>query len=63
MVDKYGAATVDACIDELLNMADRHMRSLIKTVPDGTYSGTVPLSSGPSVVTIRADGNWSLAVG
>ncbi|WP_152594796.1 TM2 domain-containing protein [Microbacterium profundi] len=29
----------------------------------GTYSGTVPLSSGPSVVTIRADGNWSLAVG
>jgi N-methylhydantoinase B len=43
MVDKYGAATVDACINELLNMADRHMRSLIKTVPDGTYVGTAIL--------------------
>jgi N-methylhydantoinase B len=39
MVDKYGAAEVDACIEELLAMADRHMRALIKTVPDGTYEG------------------------
>jgi N-methylhydantoinase B len=39
MVDKYGAAQVDACIGELLNMADRHMRALVKAVPDGTYEG------------------------
>ena len=26
MIDKYGEKTVDACIDELLDMADRHMR-------------------------------------
>jgi N-methylhydantoinase B len=43
MLDKYGAAEVDACIGELLNLADRHMRSLIKTVPDGTYEGTAIL--------------------
>lgn len=29
----------------------------------GAYSGTVPLSSGPSVLTVTADGNWTLAVG
>lgn len=29
----------------------------------GAYSGTVPLSSGPSVITVTADGNWTLAVG
>jgi len=27
----------------------------------GAYSGTVPLSSGPSVVGVRADGAWTLA--
>ena len=27
----------------------------------GTYSGTVPLSSGPSVIVVGADGNWTLA--
>lgn len=26
----------------------------------GTYSGTVPLSSGPSVITVGADGNWTM---
>ena len=26
----------------------------------GTYSGTVPLSSGPSVISVQADGNWTL---
>lgn len=39
MLDKYGKAQVDSCIGELLNMAERHMRSLIKQVPDGTYEG------------------------
>ncbi|WP_396667365.1 TM2 domain-containing protein [Microbacterium sp. R86528] len=28
----------------------------------GTYSGTVPLSAGPSVIEISADGNWTLAI-
>jgi len=28
----------------------------------GTYSGTVPLSAGPSVITVTADGRWTLAV-
>jgi TM2 domain-containing membrane protein YozV len=27
----------------------------------GAYSGTVPLSSGPSVIVVGADGNWTLA--
>ncbi|EPR75868.1 hypothetical protein ADILRU_1828 [Leifsonia rubra CMS 76R] len=26
----------------------------------GTYSGTVPLSAGPSVISVQADGNWTL---
>ncbi len=43
LLDKYGKAVVDACIDELLNMAERHMRSLIASVPDGTYAGTAIL--------------------
>lgn len=29
----------------------------------GAYSGTVPLSAGPSLVSITADGAWTLAVG
>lgn len=28
----------------------------------GPYSGTVPLGSGPSVITVQADGNWTLRV-
>ena len=43
MLDKYGLDEVDLCIDELLSMADRHMRSLIKGIPDGSYSGTAIL--------------------
>jgi N-methylhydantoinase B len=43
MVAKYGAREVDACVGELLDMADRHMRSLIRGVPDGTYVGTAVL--------------------
>jgi N-methylhydantoinase B len=39
MLDKYGKVQVDSCVGELLNMAERHMRSLIKQVPDGTYEG------------------------
>lgn len=29
----------------------------------GPYSGTVPLSAGPSVITVNADGGWTLTVG
>lgn len=43
MLDKYGVAETDACIAELLDMADRHMRELIKGVPDGVYEGTAVL--------------------
>ena len=43
MLDKYGIDQVKIYIDELLSMADRHMRSLIKQVPDGNYTGTAIL--------------------
>src|SRR5260221_6289689 len=39
MLERYGDAEVDACIGELMELADRHMRALIRTVPDGTYEG------------------------
>lgn len=39
LLKKYGVKEVQACIEELMNMADVHMRSLIKNVPDGTYTG------------------------
>jgi TM2 domain-containing membrane protein YozV len=28
----------------------------------GAYSGTVPMGAGPSVITVTADGNWTIAV-
>ena len=28
----------------------------------GAYSGTVPLSAGPSILTVTADGAWTLAI-
>ena len=39
LLDKYGKQTVQACIAELLSMAERHMRKLISAVPDGHYFG------------------------
>lgn len=39
LLARYGLATVQAAIAELKNMADRHMRSLIASIPDGTYHG------------------------
>ena len=35
------------------------MGLLVNTI--GAYSGTVPLSSGPSVIAVTADGTWTLA--
>ncbi len=43
LMDKYGQDVVQACIAELLNMANAHMNGLISKVPDGTYSGTAIL--------------------
>jgi N-methylhydantoinase B len=43
MIARYGVDGVEAAIGELLDLADRHMRSLIKTVPDGSYEGTAIL--------------------
>jgi N-methylhydantoinase B len=42
-LDKYGTDQVTACIDELLDMADKHMRSLVRTVPNGVYEGVAIL--------------------
>ncbi len=39
LLDKYGLDEVRACIATLMDMADKHMRSLIGDVPDGTYQG------------------------
>ena len=43
MMEKYGAEQVKDCIEELLSMADRHMRSLVNEIPDGEYFGTAVL--------------------
>jgi N-methylhydantoinase B len=65
LIDKYGLDTVRAAIDELLDMADRHMRKLIAEVPDGTYVGTAILEDAghgfgdfeiTATVTIKGDG-------
>lgn len=37
LLDKYGVQTVRDCIDELLDMADRQMRAIIGSLPDGVY--------------------------
>lgn len=43
LLDKYGVATVKACIAELKEMADRQMRSLIQSIADGVYYGSAIL--------------------
>ncbi len=43
LLDRYGVDQVRACITELKDMADRHMRALLRDVPDGFYSGTAIL--------------------
>ena len=58
LLDKYGVATVQAAIAELKNMADRHMRHLIATIPDGQYHGEAVLEDsghGLGALTISAD--------
>jgi N-methylhydantoinase B len=43
LLDKYGVETVHDCIDELMNMADRHMRHIMAEVPDGIYEASAIL--------------------
>jgi N-methylhydantoinase B len=43
LLEKYGKQVVLDCIDELLAMAENHMRSMIKKVPDGVYHGVATL--------------------
>ena len=43
LLDKYGADTVRECIDELMDMADRHMRQIMRSLKDGIYEGTAVL--------------------
>jgi N-methylhydantoinase B len=37
LVAKYGEATLQACIDEMMDRSERQMRSYIAEIPDGTY--------------------------
>ncbi|WP_018152337.1 caprolactamase subunit beta [Leeia oryzae] len=56
LLDKYGVATVRAAIAELKDMADRHMRTLIRSIPDGEYAGEAVLEDaghGHGELTIR----------
>ena len=43
LINKYGLEKVNLCIEELLSMADKHMRTLIKKIPNGEYTGTATL--------------------
>ena len=43
LLEKYGKQVVLDCIDELLAMAENHMRAMIKKVPDGVYRGVATL--------------------
>jgi len=57
LLDKYGVQEVQACIDELMHMADRSMRSLFASVPDGTYEASAVLEDaghGLGELTIKA---------
>lgn len=58
LLDKYGVETVRAAIEELKNMADNHMRTLISSIPDGHYHGEAVLEDsghGLGDLTISAD--------
>ena len=39
LLDKYGPETVMACIDEMIDRAERAVRSEIRKIPDGVYYG------------------------
>ncbi|MCW5222124.1 hydantoinase B/oxoprolinase family protein [Verminephrobacter aporrectodeae subsp. tuberculatae] len=56
LLDKYGVREVQACVDELLNMAERSMRALIASVPDGSYQASAVLEdAGHGLGDLRID--------
>ncbi len=57
LLEKYGVQTVRDCIDALMDMADHHMRQIIREVPDGTYESAAILEDsghGYGEIEIRA---------
>jgi N-methylhydantoinase B len=38
LVAKYGVATIEACVDELIAYAERRMRARLAAIPDGDYA-------------------------
>lgn len=57
LLDKYGVDEVQACIDELLHMAERSMRGLFASVKDGTFEASAVLEDaghGLGELTIKA---------
>jgi N-methylhydantoinase B len=46
LLARYGLATVEACIDELLDRAERRMRQRIRELPGGTYRYEAYLEAG-----------------
>jgi len=45
LLDRYGADTVEAAIEELKMRAAQRMRAKIATIPDGTYEGSAIVDS------------------
>ena len=45
LIDKYGAATLEAVIAEVKQRAEDEMRAHIAAIPDGTYSFEAPMDS------------------
>jgi N-methylhydantoinase B len=45
LLDRYGADTVEAAIEELEVRSERMMRSKIRTIPDGSYSSIAYIDS------------------
>ena len=45
LLDRYGADTVEAAIEELKARAAQRMRAKIATIPDGTYEGSAIVDS------------------
>jgi N-methylhydantoinase B len=39
VIDRYGADTVLACVDEMIDRTERAVRAEIGSIPDGTYQG------------------------
>lgn len=57
LLDKYGVEEVQACIDELMDMAERSMRNLFASTKDGTYEASAVLEDaghGLGELTIKA---------